>query len=288
MKTLRIYNYEILNFDAQPTVFSSKGFTRIDDPKLVNTLHHMIERQSTEITQHELTTILESESLQPQKAISFLKAISIIGEPRQPPHFKNVTVCIDWEIPDTLKEHIEQRPNNKIKIIKTPQLNTNKHPNPTLFVLACSKLKPDELRTNYTNLLKNNPDCGISVGFISNHFFHLTETHIPSIGNPCAFCTLDRIAHYESVRASQHHWSRIWSFCQSNNIDLPKTTLDEWQSTIILGTIASFTNKLTHFQKSKVTQDQILRSRTLNLTDGSFTEDCSIHWSLCQCSGEML
>lgn len=288
MKTLRIYNYEILNFDAQPTVFSTAGFTRIIDPKLVKALQNMTERQSKDISHHELKQILESEELQPERAISFLKSIFIIGEPTQPPHFKNVTTCIDWEIPETLKNYIEKSPSNKIKIIKASELNTNTQPSPTLFVLAYSKLNPEELRANYTKLLKNNPDCGVSVGFISNHFFHLTETHIPSIGNPCAFCTLDRIAHYESLRASQHHWSKIWSFCQSNDISLPKTTVDELQSTLILGTIASFTNKLTHFQKSKLTQDQVLRSRTLNLSDGSFTEDSSIHWSLCQCIGEAL
>lgn len=288
MKTLRIYNYEILNFDPQPIVFSTAGFTRITDPKLAKALKHLTERQLKHIPQHELEQIFESETLQPESAISFLKSILIIGEPTQLPHFKSVTACIDWEIPDTLKEHIENRTENKLKITRPSELNTDTHPNPTLFVLAYSKLKPEELRTIYSKLSKNNPDSGISVGFISNHFFHLTEAYIPSIGNPCAFCTLDRITHYERLRASQHHWSKIWSFCQSNKIDLPKTPIDELQSALILGTIVSFTNKLTHFQKSKLTQDQVLLSRTLNLSDGSFSEDSSIHWSLCQCIGETL
>lgn len=288
MKTLRIYNYEILNFDAQPTVFSSAGFTRITDPKLEKALQHMTEIESKYIPQHELEQLLEGEALQPERAISFLKSILIIGEQTQLPHFKNAIACIDWEIPETLKEHIEKRPDNKIKITRTSELDTNTHPEPTLFILAYSKLKPEELRTIYTQLSKNNPDCGISVGFVSNHFFHLTEVYIPSIGNPCAFCTLDRISHYESLRASQHHWSKIWSFCQKNNIDLPKTTLDELQSALTLGTIVSFTNKFTHFQKSRFTQDQFLLSRTLNFSDGSFTEDSSTHWPLCQCIGEAL
>ena len=286
MKTLRIYNYEILNFDAQPTVFSSTGFTRITDPKIAKALQHITERQSKHIEQHELEKIIESEALQPERTLRFLKSISIIGEPTQLPYFKNTIACIDWQIPDTLKNHIEKRPDNKIQIIKTSELNTNTHPSPTLFLLAYSKLTPEELRRTYTELSKNNPDCGISVGFVSNTFFHLTETYIPSLGNPCAFCTLDRIAHYENLRASQHHWSKIWSFCQSNNIDLPTAIIDDLQSTLILGTIVSFTKKYTHFQKSKFTQDQALLSRTLNLTDGTFTEDSSIHWPLCQCIGE--
>ena len=286
MKTLRIYNYEILNFDAQPTVFSSTGFTRITDPKIAQALEHITERQSKHIQQHELEQILESESLQPESALRFLKSISIIGEATRLPHFKNVIACIDWEISDTLKNHIERNPENKIQIIKTSELNTNIHTTPTLFFLAYLKLKPEELRKTYSELSKNNPDCGISVGFVSNNFFHITETYIPSLGNPCAFCTLDRIAHYENLRASQHHWSKIWSFCQSNNIDLPTTPINDLQRTLILGTITTFANKFTDFQKSRFTQDQALLSRTLNLTDGTFTEDSSIHWPLCQCIGE--
>ncbi|WP_414707225.1 McbB family protein [Pseudomonas sp. UBA4617] len=217
---------------------------------------------------------------------TFLESILIIGEATKLPYFQEVTICIDWKIPNTLKDYIESTPNSRIQITNIYDLRTSTPTNPTLYVFAYSKLKPEELRTTYSELSKNNSDCGISVGFVSHPFFHLTEPYIPSIGNPCAFCTLDRLAHYENLRASQHHWSRIWSFCQSNKIELPRTPLDELQSTLILGNIVSFTNKFTSFQKTKITQDQFLLSRTLNLSDGSFTEDSSIHWPLCQCIGE--
>jgi McbB family protein len=129
------------------------------------------------------------------------------------------------------------------------------------------------------------PDCGASVGFISGNHFHLTEIHIPAIGNPCAFCTLDRIAHYESLRTSQHHWSKIWSFCHNNNIDLPRAQVNDLHTALIVGTLTSFTTRYTQAPKVKTTQDQVLLSRTINLETGVTSEDISVHWPLCQCLG---
>ncbi len=71
MKTIRIYNYEILNFDAQPTVFSNAGFTRITDPRLTKVLQHIAESHLKYMPEDELKKILEHEELQSEKAIRF-------------------------------------------------------------------------------------------------------------------------------------------------------------------------------------------------------------------------
>ncbi|MCO7516908.1 McbB family protein [Pseudomonas guariconensis] len=285
MKTLRIYNYEILNFDSDPMVFSPIGFTKITEPKMAKALQHLAETQSTLLPQDELEQILLSENLNPASGIDFLRSISIIGEHAEPPYFENAIIYTDWDISNELKSYLKRKSHDKTQIRKLPLSKTPKAKTPTLFILAYLKLCPDLLRKTYTAILDSNPDCGISVGFISGKYFHLTEVYIPSIGNPCAFCTLDRIAHYEQLRPSHHHWYKIWAFCRSKKIALPKTAIDELQNALILGTVTSFSNKLIHPQKSKLTQDQTLLSRTLNLENGTFTEDNSIHWPLCQCLG---
>ncbi|PTV55393.1 McbB family protein [Pseudomonas putida] len=285
MKTLRVYNYEILNFDSDPMVFSSSGFTRITEPKIIRALQLIEESQSKYIQHHALEKILRKVHLQPSSAMNFLKSLSIIGEPTDPPFFQHTLIYHDLEISDETKNLLESKHSGSLEIRQYSEYTPHTTHKPTLFVFACTKLSPHSLKANYLNLLVSNPHCGATVGFISGNHFHLTEMHIPAIGNPCAFCTLDRITHYEKLRASQHHWCKIWSFCCSSKLDLPKIHVDELQKFLIIGTIVSFISKLTKAPKSKTTQDQVLLSRTINLETGVTTEDPSVHWPLCQCRG---
>lgn len=285
MKTLRIYNYEILNFDAQPTLFSPTGFTKINEPKFINVLQRITQNPSMLIQQEELEHLLALESLPVEEGISFLKTLSIVGEIDQLPYFKKIILCIDWEIPESVQKWLEDK-NENITLLAPPNsVITSAQPEPTLFILAYLKLRPESMRKLYYDIVKNNPHAGVSVGFVTGQFFHLTQPYIPSLGNPCAFCTLDRMAHYESLRASQHHWSKIWSFCQAHKLDLPTTPIDEFQSFLIVCMILSFGKRFTQPPKSRLTQDQILVSRTLNLSTGSFNEDPAVHFPMCQCIG---
>lgn len=283
MKSIRIYNYEILNFDTDPVVFSNAGFTKINDQNILRALQRIENAQSKILERDTLEKILEDEKLQITSAIDFLKSIHVIGETLDAPHFKNTHIYSDLEIPQDLKSYLEKKSNGKLKILDIPSVKVSKFPTPTLCIFACLRLTPKSIKKTYTELLNQNPECGASIGFISGNYFHLTEIHIPSLGNPCAFCTLDRISHYETARSSFHHWSKIWTFCRSRNIDLPKTPIDEFQTILILGSIISFTKKLTQPPKNKVTQDRALLSRTLNLEDGTLTEESNVHWPFCEC-----
>ncbi|WP_081669726.1 McbB family protein [Pseudomonas taiwanensis] len=286
MSTLRVYNYEILNFEREPMVFSSTGFTKITEPKIIRALQQIENTQSKYIEHNDLEHIFKTENLDPRSALNFLKSLSIIGENAETPHFQETIIYHDLEIPPTLKKYYEEKYNNTIKIEKIEHFETPPPHTPRLFVFACLKLRPESIRTIYTGLMKGNPDHGASIGFISNNHFHLTEVHVPSIGNPCAFCTLDRVAYYETKRISQHPWSKVWAFCCQNRYDLPKASIDDLQTSLILGTIISFTNKLTHAPKFRQTQDQTLLSRTIDLETGAVTEEVSVHWPFCQCLGE--
>ncbi|MCU0126568.1 McbB family protein [Pseudomonas vlassakiae] len=286
MNALRIFNYEILNFDQEPMVFSSTGFTKITEPKIIRALQTMGATHAKYINLHELEQIFETESLEPKSALNFLESLSILGKKVEPPHFQKVIIYHDLDISTPLKDFYEKKHNSTITFKKIEQFEVLNHSIPTLFIFACLKLRPDAIRSHYTRIMKENPEHGASIGFISNHHFHLTEVHVPSIGNPCAFCTLDRVTYYESKRASQHPWSKVWAFCCRNNYDLPKTDVDDLQTSLILGTIISFTNKLTLAPKFKYTQDQVLLSKTIDLDTGATTEEISTHWPFCQCLGK--
>ncbi|MBV4491081.1 McbB family protein [Pseudomonas oryzicola] len=285
MNQMRIYNYEILNFDQQPTIYSNTGFSKITDPRMVSVLQRLEEKQEETINKAELEQIIKNEQLDPTATVAFLKSLTIIGEPAVSPYFKKTSVFTDWEVSTELKCSLTKRLGGKIQFHTTLPVETIPTDQPTLFIFVYLKLKPKELRTIYTNLAQRNPHCGFSVGFISGRHFHLTAAYIPDVGNPCAFCTLDRIAHYETLRSSQHYWSKIWTFCLTRKIDLPTTKIDEFQNALILGTITSFSHQLTYHQRARRTQDQVLLSRTLDLTSGETTEDCNVHWPFCECLG---
>lgn len=285
MKTLKIYNYEILNFESDPIIYTSAGLTKITNKQMSNVLKRIKGSSPEHLQQDELEQILKNEKLEPNTAIDFLKSICVIGEEIQRPHFNDTTIYTDLNIPESHREFLTNKYEGKLKISPVLPREPIATAHPTLTIFAYMKISPEALREAYTKILDNNPENGASIGFVSGNDFHLTEVHIPAIGNPCAFCTLDRIAYYETIRGSNHHWSKVWSFCRSAKLDLPKADIDELQCLLILGAIISFTNKLTKPAKRLSTQDQVLASRTLNLANGALTEDSSVHWPFCKCLG---
>ncbi|MFJ4348865.1 McbB family protein [Pseudomonas sp. NPDC089401] len=284
MKMLRVHNYEILNFESDPVLFTSVGFTRLVDPKITRALARIEGMNAQYLSEKELETVLLTEDLQPTSATHFLKSLSVIGEAACLPHFKSATIFTDLPLPNSLKKHMEEQRYGRLKILPLP-VEAPFAASPALYIFACMTLRPHTIKFLYHDTLKKNPSCAVSIGFVSGNSFHLTEAYLPEIGNPCAFCTLDRISYYENLRGSHHNWSNIWAFCNSNNMDMPTAPLNEYQATLIMGSIAEYADKLTRAPKFRVTQDRNLTSRTLNLQNGALTEDSSIHWPLCECIG---
>lgn len=116
MNVFRIYNYEILNFDLDPMIFSSTGFTKIKEPKIIRALQKMESTQSKYIKRQDLEEIFETEKLEPISTLNFLKTLSILGEKAEPPHFQNVIIYHDLDAPPTtntvLREKTQQHNNN--------------------------------------------------------------------------------------------------------------------------------------------------------------------------------
>lgn len=288
MKTLKVHNYEILNFDNEPLIYTKNGITRITDQSLANALHEIIKHKDTEIPLDNLISILERESIQTESAMTFLESISVLGEIQKKPHFQKVNIYCDWPNSNEISKHIKNISKGKMEIFPLTDnalLSEKKDSprKPTLFLFALSKLNPKELREQYYKITKAHPSCGISIGFLSGNHFHITEPYIPNIKNPCSFCTIDRIIYYETHRTSQHPWSRLLAFCDSTGISLPRRNIDELQKALILGALIKLGTRFTTLQQNKSTQDKALRSLTINLENGTLSEDPSVHWPLCKC-----
>ncbi|HEK1684571.1 TPA: McbB family protein [Pseudomonas putida] len=282
MKFIRVHNYEILNFEPTPIIFSATGFTKIHETKIINILQKLKEAPSNYIDTKKLEQLATNEKLQPIPAIEFLKSIKIIEEKTSHPYFNSATLFTDIPISQEIAAHLKYS-NISINPSKSSPCDIPDGRSKEIFIFAFLKINPNQLREAYIKILDRNPTCGAVIGFASGNFFHLTECHLPSIGNPCAFCTLDRVAYYERLKPSHHHWSKIWSFCQLNDIDLPTANIDALQKSLILGMLTVFVSKMTEAPKFKITQDRVLASRTLNLETGHIIEDTSIHWPFCQC-----
>lgn len=282
---IRVHNYEILHFDSNPLIHSNSGVTKITNKGMARALQALEKYRETDITIRTIKDIFIKENIQIKHAIRFLQTIAILGNAQANPYFQSVRIFCEWPISHQITHHIEKASRGKIEIMPTGFIEhiPKATDAPTLFIAALSQLTPCRLRAQYYEFLKMHPSCGISVGFISGNHYHITEPYIATIKNPCAFCTIDRIIHYENLRKSQHPWSRLVAFCDSTGIPLPTREIDELQKALILGAIIKLGTRFMNNQKIRYTQDRVLRATTINLDNGYITEDPSVHWPLCKC-----
>ncbi|MDZ3993785.1 McbB family protein [Pseudomonas sp. Teo4] len=283
MKALRVCNYEVLNFETDHLVYSASGITKIKNNSLTNALKQLIKLKKTEVAYKKIQDILHSQGLCSESTVKFLREISVLGDPPSSTYFEKAVIYCDWEIPLSEAKALKQRSNYKLEIKPLTIPTHIKSATPILFILASLSFDLQKVREIYDQLADNYPSSGISVGFVSGAHFHLTEPYIPTLKNPCAFCTIDRVIHYESLRSSHHHWSRLLGFCNTNRLPMPKAEIDELQHALIIGAISRSIKKLTTHQPIKMTQDKTLHSTTINLDTGNITEDVSVHWPLCRC-----
>lgn len=286
MKKMKICNYEILNFDAEPLIYSDHGITRITNPQLVRALQDLTKHRNKTVTELQLGKVLSDYCLDPQEAKDYLRRLEIIDNLRPPPVLTNTIIYCDWYISQSTKDQIASSAQGILEVKGIAENPTFSAHTPTLFILVYTKLDLTELRGIYYDIIDKNPKSAISVGFTSGNVFHLTEPHIPAVNNPCAFCTLDRIIYYQNMRGSHHHWSKLLAFCHSENIALPKKELEGMESALVLGLLVRVANRLTCNQQRKSTQDRLLHSTTLDLETGSLQEAPSVHWSPCKCLEE--
>lgn len=280
---IRINNYEILNFDTDTLLYSEKGITKIHSPNLERALRAIKETHLPETTTGQLNRVFQEHNLEPDEVLEFLKQVLTISQIKENPYFNKAHIYHDWEITSELTKYITKNTNATISLTKlnydTPIIPAQK----TFFVLSSLTLNPSKLRDLYFKTCRENTDCAICIGFISGNCFHLTEPFVPEIGNPCAFCVIDRIISYETQRPGFSLWTKMLNFCQTNRISLPPQPLDPLQLTLILSAIVKSITTLTTSQPRKVTQDSTLQSTTLNLESGFITKQSTSHWLMCEC-----
>lgn len=280
---IRINNYEILNFDTDILLYSEKGITKINSSDLELALIAIKETHLPETTTEQLQKTFREHNLEPNETLELLKKVLAINPIKENPYFQQARIYHDWEITSELTDYITRNSNTTISLMKLDYDTPIKPAQKTFFVLSSLTFNPSKLRELYFKICRENTDCAICIGFISGNCFHLTEPFVPEIGNPCAFCVIDRIISYETQRPGFSLWTKMLNFCQTNKISLPQHTIDPLQLTLILSAIVKSISTFTSFQPRKTTQDSTLQAITLNLDNGIITKQHTSHWLMCEC-----
>lgn len=283
MRKIKVCNYEILNFEVDPLVYTSTGITRITSAGIFSVLKEILKEKNQEIPYARLKKIFRAENIVAEDAMSFLEKINILGEVSATPYLKKAVIYCDWVISSALIDVIERAGLNQIEVRKLEDVSLQQSDEPALLILATLKLDVQKMQSIYFDLRNKNPFSAISLGFSNGSHFHLTEPHIPRVGNPCAFCTINRVIHYEKMMPSQHQWSKLLEFCSSNDVALPKIESDEFKDTLIMMLLVKVSKKMIFSCDAKTTQDETLQSITIDLENGRTTNVASAHWPICRC-----
>jgi len=285
MNQIKLCNYEILYFDNTPAVFSSKGVTKINSTSLLTVLEQYLPFKNTHVSLQEFTQTLKSQHLNTEQSLSFLSSIGITTKAAPEPYLQHAVIASDWLLPASLKTAFIEETATKLEFVPLEEVRHHQALKSTLYVIICNQIKISDLKEIYFDLCTKNTNHAVSLGFSSPTHFHLTEPFLPEIGNPCAFCTLERMAHYQSFRPSNNPWTKLVSFCSQKGIATPTVPTDLLSKTLILGMVVRSIKPFLDSYCTRTTQDVCLQATTLELNTGFIKRSASIHWPLCDCLG---
>lgn len=280
---LSMSNYDILNLTHDALVVSDRGISKISSPPLLNALSRL--KNYSTITRSELDEILTENGLNPETAYTFLEsAISI--RPAYAPHFEKVFIIHDWkgaiDLEKLLREEIKT-PLEFHKLPFTPSAETIE-PNKKYYILII----PDyynyhQLHNLHFSLASQLPESAISVCHHSCNSYHISQPYIPAIGNPCHFCNIGRMIHYENQHTSTQSWSKLLTFCGERRIPIPNKRLSLLQEALVLGALIKKIGIISHPGDNLCYQDNILQTTLIDFNNNHIDEYTPPHWHLCDC-----
>lgn len=280
---IKINNYEILNFAPDTLLYTKSGITRLNSPNITSLLSDLENLKTQILPKENLENLIKKHNLEPQEAFSFLMNTNTLQNIKNKPHYSHATLYLDWKLNTEIKAAISETKSNKInieeKIEGTPiPVNESK-----LFIITTLDLHPIKLRKFYFEICNKNPESAFILGYYIEDKYHLSQPFIPVTGNPCAFCSIDKIRNMEKLRPGISQWAKVLDFCFDRTLTIPRPTPTILQRTLILGLIQKKINLYTSLQDPMFTQDMTTLGTTLNLESGEITDEAFPHWSMCQC-----
>lgn len=279
---LNIQSYEILNFHSDNLVISKKGVSKVSSPSLLAALTKL--KSYKNISRDEFNEILSEHGLNPEAAYDFLeKALSIKEDPGEM-YFEKTIVAHDWGKATDLEALLRGEINTPLEIVDiSDSLRDVVLSKRYYIVIACMNYDYDFIKKIYFDLVSVAPDSAISVCYRAGNSFCISQPYLPKIGNPCHFCSIDRLINYEDYHSSRNTWSKLLQFCKSRHIAVPAESLNILQRSLVVGAIIKKIKLLTISDSECRYQDNVLQDSYVDF-NGNFVRDVSAsHWYMCDC-----
>jgi McbB family protein len=280
---ITISNYEIMNFENDNLIFSEKGISKITSRPLWNALLE-IKQSQPQMTQECLDEIFNRHELPVQSTKAFVEKIITIREQHKKPWLEKVAILYDPGLPYDFEGIIGSELKRPIQFHHDAESLLKESATHKQYInIFCTAYNYSKTKDLYFKLAALSPKSAISISYFTGASFCVSQPYINEIGNPCHFCTMDRICSYENTTRSRNSWSKLLSFCRPKNLTLPSKKLTLLQINLALGLLTKQIKLYTESDSNFRYQDNALQSVSIDLISGSISEDPTSHWFLCKC-----
>lgn len=278
---LSIQNYNLLNFNDNYVIISEKGVSRVNSTPLVEVVRALNNRNT--ITDDELFALFDEYSLNPDEAYTSLQASLGLAPVSKNEFFSSVILAHDWVNSEQFELLISGELTCPKTICAIPELHKLANHNRPYIVIIYSKYNYDELKQLYFQITLKFPGSAVSVCYPSDENYVIGQPYFPTIGNPCHFCSIDKVSDHEAYKSSTNTWSTLLLFCRNRHIPVPAPNASLYQKCLIVGAIVEKINTMTGAKGAQHFQDNILQETRLSLNNGYVSEASVSHWSMCEC-----
>ncbi len=279
---LNIHNYEILNFPSYDLLVSRRGISKINSPSLSAALSQL--QGNSNISQAHLNEVLVKHGLDSTLAYEFLEKALFINNDLSNLYFEKTVVATDWEESSNLKSLLKSEVSTPLDVCKISDSLQNYILGKRCYlVILCERYDYDFLKKLYFYLAGSVPECAISICYRAGDTFCLSQPYLPRIGNPCHFCSVDRLINYEGYRETKNHWSKLLRFCKGEHIAVPANPLSLLQQSLVVGSLIKKIKLFSGLGSEGRYQDNILQETLVDLNSSSVREVSISHWYMCDC-----
>ncbi|MBM9484927.1 McbB family protein [Pseudomonas sp. ICBG1301] len=280
---IAIPNYQILNFETGSLVVSDIGISKVHSQPLLKALRQL--QLSRLMTRDELDEVLSENGLSAGGAFEFLEKIVPLRA-MDGLYFEKTIIVHSWEGKEGFEDLFRQGVSGVIEFKSFSDDVVKAVAGSRCFiVLLCHSYDYESLKRMHFELAKLSPFSAISVCWPMGGFFCIGQPYIAEVGNPCHFCTVDRLVHNESVMRAKNNWASALAFCKNNHVSMPFKKLSLYQELIVVGAIVRSIKFFTESGVLRKYHDDVLCASYLQLSDGRIFQEPASHWYLCDCLG---
>jgi McbB family protein len=279
---LTLPSYEILNFNADSLVVSKCGVSRISSPPLLAVLAKL--KSYKVISRVELEEILSEYGLNPIVAFGFLEKVIPIKESYDRLFFEGSVIAHDWDGCRDLEKLLKSEVNGNLEVCTINGLSRGQLAGKRNYiVIMCMNYNYECIKDVYFDLARVAPESAISVCYRAGNTYCISQPYMPVVGNPCHFCSVDRVINYEAYHRSENSWSKLLKFCMDKHIAVPSESLSALQRALIVGAVVKKVRWVAGNAEGWRYQDNLLQDTYIDLNGDFVKEVTTSHWYMCDC-----